>query len=410
MADYIMAEKNNRMIPEEDKIFALNARAKKMSEEAGRDKVINATIGSLLDDDGKLVMLLSVVKALKELEPLDFAEYAPIGGTPDFKKAVTKAAFGKHRSSSFVEVVATPGGTGALRNIVANYSKIGDRVMTSDWFWGPYKTITGELYRELCVYPMFDEKNRFNKKGFSEELNKLAADQESVLILLNTPSHNPTGYSLDGDDWNGISEAVKEASKKARITLFVDAAYIDFAGDEEEYRTFLPKLEDMPSNVLPVIGYSFSKTFTLYGMRCGAMIAMAPSEEIAAEFKLVNEFSARGTWSNSTRSGQVLVSKVYEDEDLLESVNKERAGYREMLIKRGKAFSNSVIEAGLPLVPFDSGFFSCIPLKDPVAVSKRLEEKGIFVVPLAKGIRVSVASISEEICRKLPGMIAEAIE
>ena len=137
---------------------------------------------------------------------------------------------------------------------------------------------------------------------------------------------------------------------------------------------------------------------------------MAPSEEIAAEFKLVNEFSARGTWSNSTRSGQVLVSKVYEDEDLLESVNKERAGYREMLIKRGKAFSNSVIEAGLPLVPFDSGFFSCIPLKDPAAVSKRLEEKGIFVVPLAKGIRVSVASISEEICRKLPGMIAEAIE
>ena len=73
MAEYIMAEKNNRMIPEEDKIFALNARAKKMSEEVGRDKVINATIGSLLDDDGKLVMLLSVVKALKGLEPLDFA-------------------------------------------------------------------------------------------------------------------------------------------------------------------------------------------------------------------------------------------------------------------------------------------------------------------------------------------------
>jgi len=257
---------------------------------------------------------------------------------------------------------------------------------------------------------MFDENNRFNKKSFSEELNKLAAEQESVLILLNTPSHNPTGYSLDGDDWNGVAEAVKEASKKARITLFVDAAYIDFAGDEEEYRTFLPKLEDMPSNVLPVIGYSFSKTFTLYGMRCGAMIAMAPSAEIAAEFKLVNEFSARGTWSNSTRSGQVLVSKVYEDEKLLESVNKERAGYREMLIKRGKAFSKSVIEKGLPLVPFDSGFFSCIPLKDPAGVSKKLEEKGIFVVPLAKGIRVSVASISEETCRKLPGMIAEAME
>ena len=89
--------------------------------------------------------------------------------------------------------------------------------------------------------------------------------------------------------------------------LLVDAAYIDFAGDEEEYRKFLPALEELPENVLPVIAYSLSKTYTLYGTRCGAMICMAKTEKIADEFKRVCEFSSRGSWSNSAKLAQVIL-------------------------------------------------------------------------------------------------------
>ena len=82
-----------------------------------------------------------------------------------------------------------------------------------------------------------------------------------------------------------------------------------------------------------------------------------------------------------------------------------------MLLARGRAFSEAAAgRCGLEIVPFDAGFFVSVPCPDPDAVSKKLEEQDIFLVPLAKGIRVSVASIPEEACRKLPPLIKEAME
>lgn len=80
-----------------------------------------------------------------------------------------------------------------------------------------------------------------------------------------------------------------------------------------------------------------------------------------------------------------------------------------MLSKRGRAFTEAAKEAGLEIVPFDAGFFISIPCDNPDEISARLEKEGLFIVPLAKGLRVSVASISEEKCRKLPAMIKAAM-
>ena len=410
MSKYILAQDNGRVIPKEDKIFALNGRAKALAKEIGKDKVINATIGSLLDDNGNLVVLSSVVEVLKDLAADDYADYAPIGGTPGFKKAIAKAAFGPYEISSCVEVCATPGGTGAIRNTISNYSKVGDKVLTSDWFWAPYGTIAQEIGRSMATYELFDEKNRFNIGSFNENVMELVKKQGSLVILLNTPAHNPTGYSLSDTDWDLVVGCLKDASQFGTVTLFVDVAYIDFAGEEAEARAFLPKLQNLPENILPIIGFSLSKTFTMYGMRSGAAICMAATPEIAAEFKLVNEFSSRGSWSNSNKAGQILMGKVYEQPELLKRVNQEREGFRKMLAARGNAFEQAVLAAGLPCVPYDSGFFACVPCPNPAEISEKLEAKGVFVVPLAKGIRISVASVSEEVCRKLPALIAEAMK
>ena len=80
MAEYILARGNGRHIPHEDKIFGISNRAKAMIAEKGADKVINATIGSLLDDNGNLVVLSSVDEVFKHLSPAEYADYAPIGG------------------------------------------------------------------------------------------------------------------------------------------------------------------------------------------------------------------------------------------------------------------------------------------------------------------------------------------
>lgn len=411
MKEFIMAQQNGRSIPLEDKIFGISRLANEMIAKKGKEAVTNATIGALLDDQGKLVVLSSVVEVLRNLTPEDYAEYAPIGGTPEFKKCIKQAAFGKYKPNCYTEAVATPGGTGAIRNTIANYSKIGDQILTSDWFWANYSSIAGELGRTSTTFSLFDKERNFNITAFKEKVEELLSKQESLVIIINTPAHNPTGYSLTLEDWDNLLEAVKSAAKEdKKVTLLVDVAYIDFAGDPDKYREFLPKLEALQDNILPIISYSASKTFTLYGMRCAAMICMTPVKEIAEEFVRVCQFSSRASWSNCTRASMVVLSKIYEDSGLLAKVNEERSFYCDLLLKRGKAFEEEAAKVGLEIVPFDAGFFASIPCDDPDAISKKLQEEGIFLVPLAKGLRVSIASITEEKCRMLPEKILAAMK
>lgn len=407
----ILAQQNERVIPKEDKIFALNQRAKEMIAEKGKNAVVNATIGALLKEDGELAVMQSVIDTIKALGDCDFAEYAPIGGLPEYREAVIKAAFHDDLPNGYIEAVAAPGGTGGIRNIISNYSKPGDRIITCDWYWAPYSSICQEQGRTLDTYKLFNEERKFNIEGFREKVFEVADDQKRIVILLNTPAHNPTGYAVSDDEWDAIIEVLNdEKLKDVPVALFIDVAYIDFAGDPEEVRSFVPKLENLNENVLPVIGYSASKTFTAYGMRTGAMICVAKTKEIAREFKSVCEYSCRNTWSNCNRSGQQVIANIFKDPKKLAEVREERAHFRNMLLERGKIFDKTAEEVGLKTVPFDSGFFVCVACDNPVDVCDKLANKGIFVVPLAKGIRISIASISKEQCVKTAKVIAEILK
>lgn len=410
MEEMIFASPQGRIIPKEDKIFGINNRAKAMIAEEGKEKVVNATIGALLDDDGELIVLSSVNDVFKKLSPKEFAEYAPISGTPEFKKAVKQDALRGYEPKGFVEASATPGGTGAIRNTIANYTDRGDSVLVADWYWSPYGTIAAEQGRKVETFTFFNDERKFNAEDFRAKAESLLSKQQRLVIILNTPAHNPTGYSLTTEDWNNVKTVLESLPADKKITLLVDAAYIDFAGDEEEYRSFLPILEEMPENVLTLISHSLSKAYTLYGMRCGALICLAKTEEIAEEFKRVCEFSSRASWSNCARAPQAILSKIYSDPELKAKVFEERQGYREMLLRRGRAFEKAAAECGLEMVPFDAGFFASIPCSNPDEVAARLEKEGIFLVPLAKGLRVSVASVSEEVCCSLPARILAAMK
>ena len=406
----IFVRENGRTIPKEDKIFGISNRAKEAIAKYGRDKVVNGTIGALMDDDGKLIVLKSVDKVFKTLTPDEYAPYAPIGGIPEFKEAIKKAAFGSYEPKGFTEVVATPGGTGGIRNTISNFSAPGDRVLVADWFWSPYKTIATEIGREIQTFKFFDEERKFNIEDFKANVLELLETQESLVIIINSPAHNPTGYSLSVADWRSIKTIFEKTPQNKHVALFCDVAYIDFAGDEEEYRQFLPVLDEMPENVLPVIGYSASKTFTMYGMRCGAMICIAKTPAIAVEFKRACEFSSRGSWSNCNRAPQTVIAKIFADPELKKMVDEERAEYRDMLIRRGRAFEAAAKECGLEMVPFDAGFFASMPMPNPDEVAAELEKENIFLVPLAKGIRASVASMSEENCKIVPARIKACME
>ena len=384
MGELIFAAEQGRNIPKEDKIFGISNRAKKRIAQDGKDKVVNATIGALLDDDGELIVLSSVTDVFRNLKPEEFAEYAPIAGTAEFREAVKKDAFGRYQPKGFTEAVATPGGTGAIRNTISNFSEAGDKILVADWFWAPYNTIAREIGRSVETFELFDDKRKFNIKNFSAKADSLLEKQERLVIILNTPAHNPTGYALSDEDWRNVVNYFSSVSKEKKITLLADIAYIDFAGDEEKYRSFLPIIEEAPENVLVVIAHSLSKAYTLYGMRCGAMICMAKTEEIAAEFKRVCEFSARASWSNCPRAPQVILSKIYQDPKLKAKVDEERKGFRDMLLRRGKAFEEAAAEAGLAMVPFDAGFFASVPCENPDVFLPSLKKRGFSSYRLQK--------------------------
>ena len=404
-----MAAYNGRDIPLEDKVFGASGRAKAYIAEHGKENTINATIGALLDDKGDLVVLSSVSEIVRNLRDEDYAEYAPIAGTPGFKKAVTRAALGSYEPKGFVKVVATPGGTGSIRNAVANYSCPGDLILTHNWHWGPYKSIAGELGRGLEHFEMFDENGCFNLADFEYKVKKLTRIQDRLLIILNTPANNPTGYSLTKEDWYGVKKVLDEVDLDKKIALVADVAYIDFAGETDETREFLQIIDSLRANVLPIICYSASKTFTFYGFRCAAMLCLAHNPEVADEFERVCTFSSRSSWSNSPRAPQIVIEKIYSDDALLARVDAERREYREMLSRRGRAFEEEAEKAGLKTVPFSSGFFVTIPFENPAVLCAELEKKGAFLIEQNNGVRVSVASIGEDKCRRLPGMIVEAM-
>lgn len=405
-----IAAYNGREIPKEDKVFAASGAALDAVEKYGPADVINSTVGALYDDDGELIVFKSIAETTKNLPAKCFAAYGPIGGIPAFKDAILKAALCGYEPKSYTAVLATPGGAGAIRNAIANYSQPGDRILTHSWHWAPYKSISNELYRDIEHFEMFDDEGKFNVKDFEYKIGKLIRNQEHLVIILNTPASNPTGYSVSMDEWNEIKRVLDAVPMDKKVALVLDVAYIDYAGEPTEVRGFLKVLDNLRANILPIIAYSASKTFTFYGSRCAAMICMAHNPEIAEEFIKINSYSSRASWSNPPRPPQEVIARIYADEDLLAEVEAERASAREMLLARGRAFEKSAKECGLEIVPFSAGFFVTIPCDDPDGLCAKLAKKNVFLIPLEKGVRVSVASASEEKCGRLPLLIKEAMD
>ncbi len=411
MEKLIFAEANGRELNFTDKIFGISSKAQEMAKREGADKVINATIGALLDDNGKLIVFDAVDKALRSLKSEDFAAYAPLSGIPEYLDVIQKYAFGSHKPNMYTAACATPGGAGTIRNAIVNYSKRDETVITSDWYWAAYKTLVTENYRKLDTYKLLDENGKYNIAAFTECVDRYMKVQDSLLIIINTPAHNPTGFSLTDSDWKEvIAVCEKYAAIGKKVTVFVDAAYIDFTEDPDAARAFFELFESVSDNVLVLVGYSASKSFTLYGMRCGALICMTNNEEICEEFKNVMAFSGRGTWSNGTRSAQQVLVNMYNDSSLKDAVDKERDESRKMLLSRGKAFEEAARECGLEMLPYDSGFFVSVPCSAPDAVGELLQKEGIFAVPLAAGIRVALSAVSEEKCRIVAPAIKRAMD
>ncbi|KYZ76920.1 aminotransferase [Anaerosporomusa subterranea] len=389
-----------------DNIFGANAAAVQAVAKYGKDSVTNATIGALLDDNEVLVCLPTVEKVLRGLPIQEIINYAPIAGLPDFQESVIDLAFAEQKPEAYVKAIATSGGSGVIHHAIWNYTEIGDTVLTSDWFWGPYRVLCEDKLRKLDTFSMFDEQQRFNLNSFQTKLTSLLEKQNNALLIINTPAHNPTGYSISDDEWTQLLDICKESAKNPdkRVILLADIAYIDFAGEKQACRAFMRQFSNLPDNILVILGYSMSKSFTVYGQRCGAMIGVSSNKDIIKEFEDINQYTSRATWSNINRGAQRMLATIHKDQALLAQVDAERdQGYR-TIQERAGIFTAEAKQANLKMLPFIAGYFLTIPAKNPEAVCNKLHDDLIFAVPLGKGVRIAVCAVPS---RKIKGMAAK---
>ncbi len=413
MTKYSVAAMQAKGKSAEDNIFAANIRANEAAAKIGKDKVINGTVGSILDEDGQLVMLEVMKRAYKRLTPQEIVAYAPIQGYPDFLEACIDQCFGQSRPAGYIRALSTSGGTGGLHHVVHNYSSPGDEVLITDWHWGAYDSIILDGCRKVRTFSFLNEDGRFDMDSFKEHLTALVEKQYNTVIILNGVANNPTGYCMSDDEWGAVAQACAEAvdGKDKNVILCADVAYLDYSGEKEACRTFFKKFENLPQNVLVVVAYTLSKGFTFYGQRIGAMIGITSNEDVAQEFVDINQYSSRASWSNSNSAAMRAAASVCANPEEIKELDEERAKYYHLIEERAAIFMKEADEAGVKYVPFMSGFFITIPVEGAKAVCDILEaEEHVFLVPLKRGIRLAVCSISKKNITGLAAKVGRAIQ
>lgn len=395
-----------------DKIFEASGACQAAVAKYGKDKVVNATLGAIYDEEEQLVCLPTVEKVFQAIPMREKITYAPISGLPDYLEMVQEAAFGKYKPNVYTGAVATVGGCGGLHHVAWNYMDPGDVALCGDWFWGTYKTICTDLCRDFMTFKMFDENLQFNFADLEAKIKTILAKQDRLVFFLNTPGHNPTGFSINETDFGKVLNILKtqSAAFNKPIILVLDVAYIDFAGDKDEVRKMFKVLETLPKNIFTIVGYSMSKGYTMYGQRCGAMIGVSCDKEVVEEFKEINKFTSRATWSNCNRACMQTLVNIEKDPALKKAVEAERKQYYDMIRARADLFTAEAKECGLKIIPYVAGFFMSIPAKNSDGVCNELKKSNIFCVPLAAGVRVAVCGTPLRKVKGLAKKIKEAMD
>lgn len=394
----------------EDAIFKVSGECKKAIEKFGKEKVINSTLGTLIDDDGNIIAFDSVYDTLKNMDKKDIASYGAIEGDKDFLDLVIEKCFGKYKPNGFIKSVATAGGGGAVRHTIWTLSGVGDYVICPNWYWPAYATMCEEYDREFLTYEFLNENFEFNLEEFTKALDFSLEKKDRALCVFNSPANNPTGFSIEDSMWDKILKIINERAVDGKyITILLDVAYIEFAGDGRQ-KKFFQKFGDLPENIITTVAYSMSKSYTAYGLRSGACIIISSSEKIANQAFDSMKHSNRAIWSNITHAGMNILVDLEKDEKKKKSYEEELEFYRIMLEKRAEAFVENAKEVGLITLPYFGGFFISIPCKNSKEVSEKLKEKNMYIVANKEGLRFAVCAVSEEKCKISPKLIKDAMD
>jgi len=357
------------------------------------DDVINASIGMFYDEDKSIGGMPVVSKAIRSLPDDKILPYPAVDGGADFKNNVISWVLGKYedsiRKQMFISACATPGGSGAIASTFAVYAKPGESIFVSDIRW-QYERFADRAKLNIFEHKLFNG-DGFDMDSFKNRLHELCAIQKRVIVIINDPCHNPTGFTLSEKEFEQILDIMNELVEN-EIVFIYDLAYLDFSheADNRKKITYLPKLKN---HVMTILSFSGSKTFGAYGLRLGAAIGLSHDESMVKDFhkKYVNE--ARGSWSATpTVSIELLnhFSKKENKDEFLKGLDHINT----LVQKRSASFIKQAREFGLKTHPFRSGFYTVVLTPNPEVDYLKLADHHIYAVPMSGGIRLALCSLS----------------
>ncbi len=393
-----------------DTVFAIVKKAKEAKQEIGEENVVDATIGSLYDENGKIVAFDSVFSTLKQLPNEVMAAYAgSFTGNPNYREHVYDWVVGG-RSKLAHSVIATPGGTGAVSITVSETLDEGETLIIPEICWGSYSLMASMDNLKTKSYALFDG-DHFNLASLKETCEEVMKTQNKLVIVINDPCHNPTGYSLSQQEWDEVIDYLNECGEKVPVVLLNDIAYIDYSYRGKAARDYIKTFDKISENVFVVIAFSISKSMTSYGMRCGAAILMAQKEESVREVEIVFEKAARAIWSNVNNAAmENFVTVVTDNRDAYEA---EKDKYVDLLKERSTIFTSEADACGHEYYPYKEGFFVTVKIDDNNvrnAYHEALMKEHIYTVMVNKGIRVAVCSLPVEKCKGLAGRMKKILD
>ncbi|MDY0294380.1 MAG: aminotransferase class I/II-fold pyridoxal phosphate-dependent enzyme [Acholeplasmataceae bacterium] len=355
--------------------------------------VINASIGMFYDEDKKIGGMPIVSNAIRNLLDEEILPYPAVDGGALFKSNLVTWVFGKYeddiKKSFYVNACATPGGSGAIASTFSIFSKPGESIFVSDIRW-QYERFADRAKLNCFEHKLFDG-DGFNMTSFKERLDELCQQQKRVIVIVNDPCHNPTGFTLSQDEFSQILD-ILNAKKENDIIFLYDLAYLEFS-HETDNRKKLSLLTKLEENVTTVIAFSGSKTFGVYGLRLGAAIYLSKNEQLIKDvhLKFVNE--ARGSWS-ATPTASIELFNQFSIEKNKEVFHKDLDKINTLVQKRSQLFISQAQAIGLKTHPFRSGFYTVVLTNDPDHDYLKLAEHHIYAVPMNGGVRFALCSLS----------------
>lgn len=272
---------------------------------------VNLGVGVYYDDNGKLPLLACVKAAEEDMMKTPTARgYLPIDGIVAYDNAVKGLVFGADSEpvrSGRVATIQAIGGTGGLKVGADFLKKLSPnaKVLISDPSWENHRALFTNAGFVVDSYPYYDAAKRgVNFDGMLAALNAAPA---GTIVVLHACCHNPTGYDITAAQWDQVIAAVKARN----LTPFLDMAYQGFGHGIAEDGAVVGKFVDAGLSFF--VSTSFSKSFSLYGERVGALSVLCESKEEAARVLSQLKIAIRTNYSNPPIHGGAVVAAVLND-------------------------------------------------------------------------------------------------